>query len=140
MYFFFFCKHFFLVELYLTDRTSSIILKEQEISNVYNIRRGNNRLNITAAKYSLRGELLSFENIAGTILQMCNASYLELDGAFDFGTKYHKTCKIPVHQLFSAPEPVFYDLFIPYENKAGSFTEKRLFAVPTLLRNFGDNK
>ena len=52
------------------------------------MRRGYNRLNFTVASYSLRGDFLGMEdNVPATMFQMCNGSFLELDAAFNFGTR-----------------------------------------------------
>ena len=41
----------------------------------------------------------------------------EFDAAFNFGTRYSKKCQIPAHILFEqAPNPNFYDLYIPYKS------------------------
>ncbi len=101
-------------QLYFPDRMTSSIGNEEEITNVYSLRGPNSRLNITAARYSLRGELLSLSPVDGLALQMCNGSYAKLDAAFDFATRYHRSCRIPAHLLFDSGEPVFYDLFVPY--------------------------
>lgn len=72
------------------------------------------------------------------LFQMCNGSFSEFDSALDFGTRYRKKCKIQVHQLWSRPEPIFYDMYIPYRI-TGTFDEDKLFAVPILIKNLGDN-
>lgn len=107
---------------------------------MYSMEPFRNRLNITAAKYSLYGELVSLGPISGADLQLCNGSFQQLDGAFDIATKYYKACKIPARQLFDAGrEPIFYDLYVPYTQKSGSAEEQKLYAIPMKLENYGDN-
>ncbi len=118
-----------------------MIGRDESITNVYKTKltSASNRLNFTVAKFSLRGDLLGLDaDVSGTLFQMCPGSFGELDAAFNFGTRYKKTCKIPVHRLFAHGEPVFYDLYVPYTTKA---QKDKLLAVPMLIRNKGgDNR
>ncbi len=67
---------------------------------------------------------------------MCNGSFNQLDAAFNFATRYSKSCKVPLHLLFNKGEPEFLDLYIPYEEDGGL----KLHAIPILIRNNGDNR
>jgi meckelin len=125
-----------LPHLYFGKDGRNLIGRDEEITNVYKTAAGSpsNRLNFTVAKYSLRGKLLGLDTDAsGALFQMCPGSFSELDAAFNFGTRYTRSCKIPVHRLFARGEPVFYDLYVPYMSKNAK--ETHLFAVPMLMRN-----
>lgn len=63
--------------LYFSDRMTTSVPKEEDISNIYNVRngRGQTRLNFTVAEYNLRGELVRLETVPGAFFQMCNSSY-----------------------------------------------------------------
>ncbi len=78
------------------------------------------------------------------MLQMCNGSFRELDGAFDFATRYRRACKVPAHLLFQHGEPVFYDLFVPYVvgggGAGGNKAENKMYAIPMLLENLSNNR
>ena len=100
------------------------------------------RLNITFVSFSLRGNLQEISTVNGVMFQMCNGSFQEFDAAFNFGTRYSKKCQIPAHILFKhAPNPTFYDLYIPYKSdtsNAGS--SNKLFAVPIMILNKKQNR
>jgi len=115
---------------------TSSLTREEAITNVYNAKGENSRLNVTVAKYSLRGELLSFDAASGLTFQMCDGALGESEAAFAFGTRYEKKCKMSAAQLFSRPEPEFFDLYIPY--KVGKLD--KMFAVPMLSLNDENNK
>ena len=125
-------------KIYFEDRGLNSIA----ITTKYALNRGknedkgdfkNDRLNLTAVRWSLDGRFLGLNNVSGVELQMCNASYADLDAALDFGNRYRRKCRVPVKSLFNnANSPVFFDLYVPYKGN-------KLYAVPILVRNLGRN-
>eukprot|EP00094_Tigriopus_californicus_P012053 TCALIF_11646-PA protein Name:"Similar to Tmem67 Meckelin (Rattus norvegicus)" AED:0.11 eAED:0.11 QI:708/0.75/0.55/1/1/1/9/0/735 len=126
--------------LFFSDRMTTSVPTEEDITNVYNFQGPGSRFNITAAQYDLRGHLLSVDSAQGMLFQMCNGSFQEFDAAFSFGTNYLKKCKIPAHKLFNRGEPTFFDLYIPYVTKMADNEEEKLFALPMLLLNTRRNQ
>jgi hypothetical protein len=128
--------------LYFSDRMTASVTKEEEISNVYGRRsdRGRSQLNVTAVSFSLNGQLLGVQDVDGAMLQLCNGSFAEFEAAFNFGTRYRRHCKVPASQLFAHGEPVFYDLYIAFNASTAGVEERKMYALPILLKNYGNNK
>lgn len=109
--------------------TTQVPIKNEEISTVFKLRQSDidseprsHRLNITYVSWKLDGNLENIGTVEGSMFQMCNGSFQEFDAAFNFGTRYLKKCQIPAHIFFKfAPNPTFYDLYIPYEVECVTF-------------------
>ncbi|XP_064409881.1 meckelin [Latimeria chalumnae] len=88
----------------------------------------NTKLEFLAAKYDARGNFLSLQNIEGGVLQLCSDSTTRLNAAYSFGTTYQQNCTLPLSKILrDFPEPVFYDVYIAFNNADG---ERNLLAVP----------
>ncbi|XP_018427914.1 PREDICTED: meckelin-like [Nanorana parkeri] len=93
----------------------------------------NAQIQFRLAKYDVRGNFLGWETLKGGTLQMCPNTQSTRDAAFNFGTFYSLTCSLSVSDLFQAvPEPVFYELFLPYTSTSGA---SMLWPIPVWNAN-----
>ena len=119
---------------------TSSLLESEDIQSSHSLAgRGDqftSRLNITVAKYSLEGDLLSSDLAAGNVFHLCNISNLRADAAWMFGTRYKETCKMRAEDLFSVPT-IFYDLFVPFKTKEG---KTMIYSIPNRILNKEENK
>jgi hypothetical protein len=68
-------------------------------------------------------------------LSRVNSLYPSLTLAKTVTFRYSKKCKIPAHILYeNRPNPVFYDLYIPYQSDtSNSGTDNKLIPVPVMI-------
>lgn len=82
--------------------------------------------NLLLPSYAADGTFLGAQLASGTLLQLCNASFLEADAAWHFGTKYSSSCLLPALELWQQ-QTIFHDLYVPYTTSAGT---SKLYSVP----------
>ncbi|KAJ8343775.1 hypothetical protein SKAU_G00311040 [Synaphobranchus kaupii] len=81
----------------------------------------NTKISLKVVKFDARGSFLGWEDVLGGTLQLCPDTQQRLDAAYLFGTTYQQSCSIPVMELLSRyPEPVFYQLFLKYQDREGA--------------------
>nr|XP_056718184.1 meckelin-like [Euleptes europaea] len=88
----------------------------------------NSQICLKVTKYDARGNFLGWEDVSGATLQLCPGSQNVLDAAFMFGTSYNLSCSLDILRLLQRdPEPIFYELFLQYDDEKGN---SRLWPVP----------
>uniref|UniRef100_A0A4W3IK67 Transmembrane protein 67 n=1 Tax=Callorhinchus milii TaxID=7868 RepID=A0A4W3IK67_CALMI len=93
----------------------------------------NMKLRFIIAKYDARGHFLNWENVVGGTLQLCPDTTSRLNTAYNFGSTYHQSCTLSVSKLLAQyAEPIFFDIFIIYNEKSG---QEFLWPIPVLNLN-----
>ncbi|CAI5782397.1 meckelin-like isoform X2 [Podarcis lilfordi] len=86
------------------------------------------KIDFKVVKYNVLGKFLGWEDVRGETLQLCPDRQSVMDAAFVFGTSYSQSCTLDVLALLQGvPEPVFYEMFLQYEDEEGHV---RLWPVP----------
>ncbi|XP_068093747.1 meckelin isoform X2 [Hyperolius riggenbachi] len=95
------------------------------------------RLTFIAALYDVRGKFIAWRSLHGGLLQLCPDTAKRLDAAYEFGTTYEQNCELSVAKILrDFPEPVFYDVYLPYR---GSDGQQNIWPVPVLNLNLLHN-
>ncbi|XP_034976972.2 meckelin-like isoform X2 [Zootoca vivipara] len=85
------------------------------------------KIDFKVIKYNVLGKFLGWEDVRGATLQLCPDRQNVLDAAFVFGTSYSQSCTLDVSALLQGvPEPVFYEIFLQFEDEG----HVRLWPVP----------
>ncbi|XP_028665660.1 meckelin-like [Erpetoichthys calabaricus] len=93
----------------------------------------NAKMTFKIAKFDARGKFLGWDDVKGGTLQLCSGTQKTLDAAWLFGTSYNQSCSIQVSQLLVwFPEPVFYELFLQYNDSSGN---PMVWPIPVLSQN-----
>uniref|UniRef100_A0A670J080 Meckelin-like n=1 Tax=Podarcis muralis TaxID=64176 RepID=A0A670J080_PODMU len=86
------------------------------------------KIDFKVIKYNVLGKFLGWEDVRGATLQLCPDRQSVMDAAFVFGTSYSQSCTLDVSALLQGvPEPVFYEMFLQFEDEEG---HARLWPVP----------
>ncbi|XP_028595875.2 LOW QUALITY PROTEIN: meckelin-like [Podarcis muralis] len=86
------------------------------------------KIDFKVIKYNVLGKFLGWEDVRGATLQLCPDRQSVMDAAFVFGTSYSQSCTLDVSALLQGvPEPVFYEMFLQFEDEEGHV---RLWPVP----------
>ncbi|XP_069477453.1 meckelin [Ambystoma mexicanum] len=96
------------------------------------------QLQFVAALYDVRGNFLKWQNLEKGVLQLCPDTDIRLRAAYNFGTTYKQRCTLSLSKiLLDHPEPVFYDVFLSYQETNG---QQDLWSVPVLNLNLQYNE
>ncbi|XP_066570167.1 meckelin isoform X2 [Amia ocellicauda] len=80
----------------------------------------NTKINFKVVKFDASGHFLGWEDVTGGTLQLCPDTQKRLNAAYLFGTTYQQSCSVQVTELLRRfPEPVFYELFLQYQDSQG---------------------
>ncbi|XP_069494812.1 meckelin-like isoform X2 [Ambystoma mexicanum] len=93
----------------------------------------NSKMPLQVAKYDVRGNFLGWQDVSSGTLQLCPNTPSILDAAYAFGTTYNQSCTMQVSDLLQRfPEPVFYQLYLQYNDSSG---KPMLLMVPVQNTN-----
>ncbi|MBN3316611.1 MKS3 protein, partial [Atractosteus spatula] len=97
----------------------------------------NTKISFKVAQYDASGHFLGWQDVTGGTLQLCPDTQKRLDAAYQFGTTYQQSCSVQVSELLLRfPEPVFYELFLQYQDSQGA---QRVWPVPVRNLNLERN-
>uniref|UniRef100_A0A8D2QSC4 Transmembrane protein 67 n=1 Tax=Zosterops lateralis melanops TaxID=1220523 RepID=A0A8D2QSC4_ZOSLA len=125
--------------LYYGDQPglASQVLEKNHFPTTFTFK-GTDKLKFIAASFDAAGNFLKWQSLEGGILQLCPDTQTKLNAAYVFGTTYQQSCKISVSKiLLDFANPVFYDLFLEYNDGNG---QQYLWAVPVLNLNLQYNE
>ncbi|XP_007900910.1 meckelin [Callorhinchus milii] len=111
------------------------ILESEPFATSFHFKKSskNMKLRFIIAKYDARGHFLNWENVVGGTLQLCPDTTSRLNTAYNFGSTYHQSCTLSVSKLLAQyAEPIFFDIFIIYNEKSG---QEFLWPIPVLNLN-----
>ncbi|XP_078066710.1 meckelin-like [Mustelus asterias] len=95
------------------------------------------QITLKIVKYDARGNFLGWEDVRGGTLQLCPDTQILQDAAYKFGSTYVQSCKIPISDLLSRfPEPVFYELFLLFNDSQGV---QKIWPIPVQNLNLDRN-
>ncbi|KAM8966844.1 meckelin [Pelodytes ibericus] len=98
----------------------------------------NTKLQFLATSYDVRGNFLKWQAVDGGLLQLCPDIVRRLDAAFSFGTTYEQSCEMSLAKILEDyPEPVFYDVYLKYQESDG---QQNIWPVPVLNLNLQYNE
>nr|XP_015223564.1 PREDICTED: meckelin-like [Lepisosteus oculatus] len=97
----------------------------------------NTKISFKIARYDASGHFLGWQDVTGGTLQLCPDTQKRLDAAYQFGTTYQQSCSVQVSELLLRfPEPLFYELFLQYQDSQGV---QRVWPVPVRNLNLERN-